>query len=599
MTASINFTSGTVVTTAWANAIDGFVFDRFAWVDAYGAVGDGITDDTTAFEEASAASDFILLSPGKTYLVDAGGYPTKRAVIHKQDASSVIISGYGATIKFKNSATGPAGLNFIEVEDCNNVIIEGVTFDGNSSNQSYGYHAVSLLGGNHITVRDVVCNNMYYDGIYIRASTPATFSTYPTNVTLDNVITDNCGRNGVSVISVNGLKVRGGVFSNTVGDPGAGIDIEPNASDVYGCRDIEIDGVTIRDNAGRGIVVTGNAAVSTDTPYCLNARLTNITASGNSAAQNASIGGCDIAVYHCPDFVLDGFNNPGQDIDPMDAGLIYIHNTAISVVLNSLTFREIQTPTTTKSLVYVDSSNNPARVINDLHAYNCTATVVNGGKYSDINTLHAENCTGEYGVLLGNTRGSLRDATMIASSLVQAYNASGTGIYTIDGLTTINPIGRALRLYVANSVIRNVSVRHTGTAATQAIWLESITNTNINNVEISDSGGYWATTSQAWLITQSSLSGNRLRDISPSPLSGVKTSYDPADLTDGSATSTTVTLLRADVGDACRVKTTISLAGIMAFASITSANTATVTYFNKTGGSVNLGSHDLTVEAIK
>mgnify|MGYP000028134719 FL=1 len=75
MTASTNFTSGTVVTKEWLNAVDAHTFDYSFNVKDYGAVGDGTTDDTAAFTLAVAAVNTaggkLILPPGQ-YVVAAG-----------------------------------------------------------------------------------------------------------------------------------------------------------------------------------------------------------------------------------------------------------------------------------------------------------------------------------------------------------------------------------------------------------------------------------------------------------------------------------------------------------------------------------------------
>ena len=75
MTASTNFTSGTVVTKEWLNAVDAHNFDYTFNVKDYGAVGDGVTDDTAAFTLAVAAVNTaggkLILPPGQ-YVVAAG-----------------------------------------------------------------------------------------------------------------------------------------------------------------------------------------------------------------------------------------------------------------------------------------------------------------------------------------------------------------------------------------------------------------------------------------------------------------------------------------------------------------------------------------------
>lgn len=50
--ASTNFSSGTVVTSTWLNEVDSDVFDAKINIKLAGAVGDGVTDDTTAIQTA-------------------------------------------------------------------------------------------------------------------------------------------------------------------------------------------------------------------------------------------------------------------------------------------------------------------------------------------------------------------------------------------------------------------------------------------------------------------------------------------------------------------------------------------------------------------
>ena len=75
MTASTNFTSGTVVTSDWLNTVDANVFDYTINVKNFGATGDGVTDDTAAI---NAAIDFAatkntkrLYFPDGVFLISA------------------------------------------------------------------------------------------------------------------------------------------------------------------------------------------------------------------------------------------------------------------------------------------------------------------------------------------------------------------------------------------------------------------------------------------------------------------------------------------------------------------------------------------------
>ena len=75
MTASTNFSSGTVVTKEWLNAVDANVFDYTINVKNYGAVGDGATDDTAAINAAIAAASTksakTLYLPMGVYLISS------------------------------------------------------------------------------------------------------------------------------------------------------------------------------------------------------------------------------------------------------------------------------------------------------------------------------------------------------------------------------------------------------------------------------------------------------------------------------------------------------------------------------------------------
>lgn len=568
-------------------------------VDDYGADPTGVADSTQAFADMLTATGRIVMKPFGTYLVDATGYPTKRAVIHKTGGAFYML-GLFSTLKYKDTAAGPIGLNFVELTNVEGGLIQGVIFDGNRANQSYGYHSIAIMGGKRITVRDCVCKNNYYDGIYIRASTVGTLSTYPADILLDNVICEANGRNGVSIIGANVITVRGGRFSTSVGDPGAGIDVEPNVSDIHGVRGLKIIGAAFTGNAARGLMITGNVpATPGETPYCLDADVADITCNGNSAAQDAVRGGCDVFVYYCRSFTLRGYKNvSGETLDPVDAGLVYIHNTVVTATVNGVEIKGIANPTNTKGGVYIDSGNEPHRWVSNVRVSDSNLVGVSGGKYSVIDNVVLEDVTGNQSIVSGTTDSGFTNITAIRSSVIQAYNTSGTGAYSIRGITVIDPTARGLRLYQQGSTVRDIIIRHSGTPATQAVWIESITDCNLSGFTISDAGGYWDTPSNAYLISQSSLSGNRLRDMVPSPLSGTAT-WDPASIADGAAASTTVSLLRADVGDACRVSNSVSLAGLTQFASVTASNTATVTLFNKTGGAVDLASHTVSVEALK
>ena len=88
--------------------------------------------------------------------------------------------------------------------------------------------ALSLRGCNNVTVRGGSYRESGGDGIYIAGGGGKLYSS---NITIMGVTADANWRNGMSVISVDGLTVSDSVFANTNGtNPQCGIDLEPDAN---------------------------------------------------------------------------------------------------------------------------------------------------------------------------------------------------------------------------------------------------------------------------------------------------------------------------------------------------------------------------------
>lgn len=87
-------------------------------------------------------------------------------------------------------------------------------------------HAICLGTAKNILIEDISLIESGGDGVYVGATTSGGCQ----DITLRNVISDGNNRQGISVISVDGLFVENCVFKNTGGAmPMAGIDFEPNS----------------------------------------------------------------------------------------------------------------------------------------------------------------------------------------------------------------------------------------------------------------------------------------------------------------------------------------------------------------------------------
>lgn len=130
-------------------------------VKDFGAVGDGITDDTVAIQAAlNSGSKEIIFPAGSTYIINGG---------LSSSTAGQVIRAYGATIKLKNNATfkGMFTLNGAGSS------VMGGTWDGNKANGNSGPTGGSTLpvevyaswninvNASRCTIRDCYSINTY------------------------------------------------------------------------------------------------------------------------------------------------------------------------------------------------------------------------------------------------------------------------------------------------------------------------------------------------------------------------------------------------------------------------------------------------------
>ena len=158
----------------------------------YGAVGDGVRDDTAAIAAAltaAAGKGMVYLQSGKTYATSSQLTVPARSRI-----------GGGGTIKALAAHTG----RLLLVQDVSDVTIEDVTLDLNKAattngadvnNQQGIYLHATATTVARITIRDVTVKNGWQRGIHAKAETGYTF----TDVTVDRCTITDCGGNGVQL----------------------------------------------------------------------------------------------------------------------------------------------------------------------------------------------------------------------------------------------------------------------------------------------------------------------------------------------------------------------------------------------------------------
>lgn len=134
---------------------------------AYGAVGNGVADDTTAItkalEAANSAGGGVVQFPAGTYLISS--------TLTLYSNVALVGDGWGTTkIKLKNASnTTIAKTSSYETTTRTNVHIEGITFDGNKAGNTSGHGLLLDVCSSRLSEVNVL--NPAEDGITVRITT--------------------------------------------------------------------------------------------------------------------------------------------------------------------------------------------------------------------------------------------------------------------------------------------------------------------------------------------------------------------------------------------------------------------------------------------
>lgn len=137
--------------------------------------------------------------------------------------------------------------------------------NGKVSTHEWG-HGIRIFDCERVTIRGTRMSNFPGDGMSVGAGAGGR------DIAIFGVTTNNCRRQGLSLVECNGVLVYGSQFLNTIGtSPECGIDIEPEADQI--AKNITINNCVFRGNNKYGINVlqrTGAGIVDTvDIDSCL------------------------------------------------------------------------------------------------------------------------------------------------------------------------------------------------------------------------------------------------------------------------------------------------------------------------------------------
>ena len=254
----------------------------FVTPEMYGAVGDGVTDDTEAVVAAFNQLSYNTVVLRKHYKIKAT--PSAYRVIHVRSGMTVLFCG--ATLELYSDAQMNTNC-IIEISGVHDVSLlgHGTLIGTKTSGVAFGEWCFGLAISNsqRVIVSGLFIKDCWSDGICLEGSI-AEYGYYSSDIIIRNVTTDNCGRNGIAVVSAENVLIDGCTCTNTSGN-GVGIDCEANG---YHDRmnNITITNCLFKDNT--------RMAINFYVPY------NHYTVEGSSVVDGAS---CNAIVSNC---IMDG-----------------------------------------------------------------------------------------------------------------------------------------------------------------------------------------------------------------------------------------------------------------------------------------------------
>jgi len=197
----------------------------------------------------------VLVEPGVTVRALPGGYgDLNDCLLTIEDRSNVRLSGYGATFAMnKAEYTSGEWRMVIKLRSVSEVTIEGLTLRDSGGDGVYLGRSEISPSSQRVVLRDLVC--------------------------------DNNARQGLSVVSVAGLRVEGCAFVRSNGTPPqTGIQLHPNFPEEQ-LTDILVVDCVCEGNSASGVQLVGGGLDQSSAPLSIRVVRSTIGTQGNGNPQ--------------------------------------------------------------------------------------------------------------------------------------------------------------------------------------------------------------------------------------------------------------------------------------------------------------------------
>lgn len=294
-------------------------------------------------EDASNAFVKAMNSSYDTIIIDKKDSdwiigPTVISNIHNK----VIILESGVVIRAKKHAFPRKGDVLLKFLNCSNIEILGYGASLIMNKEEYTdgewRMTLSLINANEFTVKGIRLADSGGDGIYIDGWKEGDFSQ---NISIEDVISENHKRQGMSIISAENVWVKNSVFKDTKGTlPEAGLDLEPDDPKDR-MVNINFENCRFVNNNHAGIVLGLNKLDSSSLPVSVIFK--NCMLSMNHKPQNAYVAAEIVAGAAIKDPVKGSVIFEGLEIAGSDWGVLYSRKTskAYEVIFINCTANDI------------------------------------------------------------------------------------------------------------------------------------------------------------------------------------------------------------------------------------------------------------------